>query len=403
MKNNSENKKRIGISIYPEKIGLQKTLNYIEKAAQSGFSRVFTNLLEIQNDENGKSKLKIISECLKYAQKLGMATIVDVNRDFYAQFNYQQLEVEPFMKLGANGIRLDEDFKGKVEAAISQKIWIELNASAGINTTKATLDKGGKRENITACHNFYPQKFTGLDYGVFCKLSKWFKSQKVKVAAFVTLPKNQRTIGPWEVNDGMPTIEEHRYATLSEQIRHMLATNVVDDILISQQPASLSQLSVVKKLFANNVKYMTKQELFFIQKTVNNFPYLEEFAQQKLDVTYEIEDVQDMTHLENLVIFSFPHVTRRDETSYFIRSSFPRIFFAQNKIPFRATTKKYFDVGDVVVLNENYGRYNSEVQILKKKIINDGKRNYVGKIKKFDHILVKYSIGGTKFRLVKVI
>jgi hypothetical protein len=162
----------LGISIYPEKIGKEKTIQYINESFNSGFNRIFANLLEIKNNSEGNNKIKIISDCLKYAKNLGMKVIVDVNTQFYREFNYDLLEKKFFLDMGASGIRLDEDFKGEIEPKLSKKILIELNASSGIKTAQLTLKNGGNPKNIIACHNFYPQEFTGLDYERFIKLSK---------------------------------------------------------------------------------------------------------------------------------------------------------------------------------------------------------------------------------------
>ena len=46
--------RRLGISIYPEKSDKQTILNYIDKAAAAGFSRIFSCLLSVE-----KSKLAL--------------------------------------------------------------------------------------------------------------------------------------------------------------------------------------------------------------------------------------------------------------------------------------------------------------------------------------------------------
>ena len=39
-------------------------------------------------------------------------------------------------------------------------------------------------------------------------------------------------IGPWDVNDGLPTLEMHRQLPVTVQAKHLFATNLIDDVVI---------------------------------------------------------------------------------------------------------------------------------------------------------------------------
>lgn len=366
--------KMIGISIYPDKAGYEATKHYVETAAKYGFKRIFTNLIGIKNDADGQAKIKKLSEVYHFARKLGFEVIVDVNPNFYKEFNLKRTELDYFLRLGASGVRLDEDFNGDVEAILSNNklgMKIELNASSTSATLEATLKKGGNPSQLIACHNFYPMRYTGLKRDRFIALSSIYKSWGVKVAAFITLPKAQATIGPWDINDAMPTLEEHRDLPISAQIIDLLQTELVDDIIISAQGATPQQLQEVAATFQN-----------CLVETLQSH------------VTLKIDVLKSVSEIERDIIFrnhGQRHFNRPDFTSYFVRSTMPRIYYKNDAIP-PHNAGKHLEVGDVVVLNEKLGRYKGELHIILRPIDDSvlHERNLVGKIRKKD--LYKISV-----------
>lgn len=59
--------KRLGISLYPGKSNENEDIQYIEKAHQYGFTRIFTNLLQL-TDENKATLLPVIEKTIRYAK-----------------------------------------------------------------------------------------------------------------------------------------------------------------------------------------------------------------------------------------------------------------------------------------------------------------------------------------------
>jgi hypothetical protein len=203
----------------------------------------------------------------------------------------------------------------------------------------------------------------------------------------------------------MPTIEEHRNATLSEQIRHFIAMQLIDDILLSQYKANKKQLKTIKKLldfYENDDNLILKIEKIG-GETKKLKKYIKEIKNKNLNIIYEVDNLQKISNIEKFILFDFLHLRRSDINSYSIRSSLPRICFQNKRIKPRKTNKKYFNKGDIVILNDNYGRYNGELHILLKKIPNNGKRNYIGKIKKFDNLILKYNKSNTRYKLIRKI
>lgn len=369
--------KRLGVCVYPEITGVAKTIDYIKCAFEHGVRRVFSNLLELKNNDEGKKRLDEFATVYKYANNLGMEMILDVNPEFYKEFNLPKNELLFFKNLGATGIRLDEDFAGIIESELSNNklnMMIELNASAGSATFEAAIKNGANPAQLMACHNFYPMQYTALDQNRFIELSKYYKLNNIRVAAFITLPKEQKGVGPWNVNDGMPTLEAHREMSLEDQFVDMLSMRLVDDIIISQQGATAEQFIKLDEIFKIYEKYKDDTEL-------------------TIPIVFE----KNVTDIEKDIVLNNKgkiHTNRPDFNTYFYRSSFPRIDYKDEKIEENNTGKK-LELGDVVILNKNFGRYKGEMHIIWKEI-DDSKvkgRNLVAKVK-FENIemlkLIKY-------------
>lgn len=378
--------KRLGISIYPEIVGKEKTIEYINLAKKYGFTRIFANLLEVEDTKEGREKLAMLKSVYAYAKEKGFEVIVDVNPNFYKAFKLPNDEINFFKKLEVTGIRLDEDFKGVVEAKLSKNksnLKIELNASAGTETFDLAIANGANVENLIACHNFYPMRYTGLDYDRFVTLSSAYKAKGIRVAAFITLPEKQKGIGPWNVNEGMPTIEKHRDMSLASQVQDFLVLDLVDDIIISQQGTTEAQFKEMKSILDEYNK-LSKQKV--------------------IDIHVKVQ--RTATKVEKDIMFinkGKSHFNRPDFNSFFVRSTFPRIDYKEEIIKPKNAGKQV-KVGDVVVLNENLGRYKGELHLMTQ-AIDDSKqnaRNVVAKIVKEDINKLGFIRNGKQFRLIEV-
>ena len=60
------------------------------------------------------------------------------------------------------------------------------------------------------------------------------------VATFIT--SHVANIGPWDINDGLCTLEEHRNLTIEVQAKHLWATGLIDDVIIGNAYASEEEL-----------------------------------------------------------------------------------------------------------------------------------------------------------------
>ena len=381
---------KLGISIYPEIVGEKETIEYLNLCAKYNVKMVFANLLGVEDNEAGRERLAMFKRVFKVARDHGMEMMVDVNPGVYESFKLPRNEIKWFKELGATGLRLDEDFGGVVEAEISNNkegMKLVLNPSTGIGVFKKTIENGGNGKAILSCHNFYPMRYTGVKYEQFIKNSIHTKDMGCEVAAFITLPEESKGVGPWNVNEGIPTLEEHRDLPLVDQAHHFLTMGFVDWILISQQAASEQQLKDLNKLFEEVEKLYNSQTIELDMELVNDKPLYR--SNLNFDRTLEHHG-----HLFN------KHETRSDFNAAFVRSTAPRLIYDKDEIK-PDNAGKHLKRGDVIILNENLGRYKGEVHILLKDI-DDSKqnaRNLVGHIKEKDIFKLDFIVDGKTFKL----
>ncbi|MGL5541513.1 MAG: DUF871 domain-containing protein [Erysipelotrichaceae bacterium] len=359
---------RLGISIYPDKVDVETNKKYIDLAVKHGFKRVFTCLLSPEGDP--KEIKAMYAEVCGYARDKGMEVIIDVAPNVFERFGITYDDLSFFHDIHVDGIRLDEGFDGQKEAMMTYNPYglkIEFNASILNKYIDNIISFHGDPSKMIACHNFYPQKYTGLGLQLFNKCNQQLKEKQLRVAAFVT-SQNKEAFGPWPVTEGLCTLEMHRELPLELQARHLFATKMVDDVIIS-----------------------------------NCFPAEEEMiALGKLNpslLTFKMEEAYELSAVEKAIIYEFNHHVRGDMSDYMARSTFPRITYASADIPPRNT--RDLKRGDVVVLNNGYGRYKGELHIIMQDMPNEGNKNVVGTLSAQEQILMEFIEPFRPFAIIK--
>lgn len=382
---------KLGISVYPDKTPIEEVYAYMEKAASLGFSRIFTCFLSIPEEER-ESYMGTFKDFMKKAHELGFEVAADTNPAVFDIIGASPDNLKPFADLGLDIIRLDGNFGTQGDIQITRNpynIKVEFNASmdAGV---ELLINQGGNKDQMIMCHNFFPERYTGLDFDLFQEYNRYWKELNLHTAAFVS-SNNDNTIGPWQVFCGLPTVEIMRGLPIDLQARYLLATGDVDDILIGNYPATEAELEALSKL---------------------NYQALE----------IKVEEVEGLTENEKLVMYEFgPHWDRYDHSSFMLRSSFPRIKFKEKKsvqdlytesenmnkelesqsIPYRDPGKKVFTRGDVLVVNDNLAHYRGELEIVLTEIPDDGERNLVATIRPEELMLLDFIKPGQHFKLIK--
>ena len=341
--------KKLGISLYPEKTNFDNDKAYLQYAYNLGFRRLFISLLQVilKDPEEIMERTK---EVVTYAKNLGYEVYGDVNPMIFEILKIEDGDFKVFKDIGYDGLRFDMGYTGKEEALMTYNDYglkIEINMSNDDNYLNRILDYSPYKENLMGSHNFFPQRYTGLDYDHFLKTSRKFKENYIRTAAFVT--SQEASFGPWSVQEGLCTLEMHRDLKLKNQIKHLKMLDLIDDIIIGNAYASKTELEDAAV----------------------------EFRKKQLDFDIHISD--DVSELEKDIILDNEHVYRSDYSSYVIRSSATRFKYWNESIPPHKEIKD-IEEGDILVLNDLYGQYKGEVQIALKKRNGDRKINVVGNI-----------------------
>lgn len=347
---------KLGISVYPEHSTPEKDYEYMKLAAKYGFSRIFTCLLSVD-----KPKEEIIAEFSDFigkAHELGYVVAADTNPHVFKHLGATPYDLSVFGNMGLDIIRLDGNF-GELEDRLitrnPQGIKIEFNASSDVSVDHL-IRHGADPNNITMCHNFYPERYTGLSRTVFDKFNEKWKELGLNTAAFVS-SNNTNTYGPWPVYNGLCTVEADRGLPIDLQVRHLLATEMIDDILIGNAYASEEELKAMSEVD------MTK-------------------------TTVTVNTVEGLNETELRVLREYHHAGRTDASEFLIRSSMPRLSCKDASIPHRDCGQDMFHRGDVVIVNDNLGHYRGEVEVILKDIPNDGERNLAGRIPKEEFLIL---------------
>lgn len=362
---------KLGISVYPDKAPIDTVYTYMEKAASLGYSRIFTCFLSVEEDEMEEYKKTFKAFSLK-AHELGFEIAVDTHPAVFTALGATPEDISPFVDLGIDIIRLDANFGAHRDILITRNphnVKIEFNASvdAGLGLL---IKNGANKDQCIVCHNFYPERFSGLDLDLFKKLNAHWKSLNLHTAAFVS-SNAENTHGPWKVFCGLPTVEIYRGLPIDLQARHMLATGDIDDVIIGNAFATDAELEALAKINLQQVEI-------------------------KVDVEDGIHDIEDE------IAFTYgPHFDRVDYSSFIMRSTISRMVYKGKSIPHRPCDKKFFTRGDVLMVNDNLEHYRGELQIVLKDIPNDGERNLVAKIKPEELMLLDEIKPGYHFKLIK--
>lgn len=358
--------RELGISVYPAKSSEEKDYRYIDKAFKYGFTRIFTNLISVENDKELLERFKRL--CL-YAKRNNMKVIADINPEVLKNLGISFEDIEFFYNLGLYGIRFDTGSGGFEESFTTYNPYnlkIEINMSSGVKYMESIMEYKPNLENLMGCHNFYPLRYTGISRKHFEKCSIAFKSYNIPTAAFIT-SHNNATFGPWPDSDGLCTLEEHRNLPIETQAKDLFNTGLIDTVIIGDCYASEDELRVLGSLDKNI-----------------------------LALNVELEE--GISDIEKKIVLEEPHFNRGDISEYLIRSTLSRIKYKDNVFKVFNPVKQ-IKKGDILIPSSEYKRYAGELQIALKDMENSGKINVVAKVVPEEVFLLEYIQPWQKFKL----
>ncbi|WHQ37455.1 MupG family TIM beta-alpha barrel fold protein [Spiroplasma sp. SV19] len=328
----------LGISIYTNQgITVEKNKEYLQKAAQAGFKTVFYSGHYFEKDHS-TADLKVL---IKYARDLGLYTILDISKTY---FSYDLVN-----DYAPDALRLDFGFSTSEVFDLIDNLKCDIHLNGSDNRLKDLLEIIQKRgsQRLAISYNFYPKPYTGMDISEFIVRTKAFQEYGLPIFTFLAALEYPR--GP--LFQGLPTIEKFRQMAPYLQLqwyRHFGVENcIISDTMISD----------------SDLKFLVE---------INNSPEL------TIRLDYNNLPEQIIALLKNKVY----HI-RNDANSQVLRFVESR-GLNSNNANIKPWNNQHLMVPRYSLLIDNYlyPRYNGEIYLTKRKLLLNGKTNFITNLKK---------------------
>ena len=373
---------KLGISVYPDLQSFDEIRSYIEKAAEYGFSRVFSSMWSVEGTK--EEVIAYFDRFIQTAHKNRMEVNLDVNPDLFERLGASPEELSVFNDLGVDILRLDTPFDPQTNKAIIKNpydIKIEFNASIVNDEFIDSIKEISDEKAVLACHNFYPQRYTGMKWQKYLEANRKLKQGNISIGAFVT-SHNRNTIGVWDAKDGLCTVEKMRDMPLDTQIRMLMAAGNIDSIIIGNACASEEELKLAQEAIKDIEPDINNPVVAMMLKMGSSMDRF--YPQKKIRVKLS----ENITENEKDILLNFfPHNDVGDSSEWIWRSRMAR--FLKKDIPYRKEEGDFFEPGTVMMVNNNYAHYAGEVQIALLPVRNDGIRNKIAYLSKDEMEILK--------------
>nr|TVV05715.1 DUF871 domain-containing protein [Lactobacillus jensenii] len=333
-----------------------QTHNYILKMRNVGFKGIFTSLQAPEQDSD--QVLKGLTELKKWCHDLGLELVGDISKAGMKKLGLEA-DLTSLKSLGLTGVRIDAGFDNDEIAKISKEFRVALNASTISEEDVISLrENQADFDHLEAWHNYYPRPNTGLDREWMIERNKWLKSYGFKVMAFAPGDGIKRA----PIFESLPTLEEHRN--------------------VSSFFASLA-------LFKMGLDYVFIGDCDLSNESFDQFS---EYLNKKAILLHLTEN-NNIT--EQLVKHSWHQRADLSRDVIRLEEGRSRQIFSQAKLQAGKRSK-----GIITSDNEQYLRYEGELEIAKKDLPEDKRVNIVGKVADFDLPLLDI-IGSNQMILFK--
>lgn len=369
----------LGVSVYPDLRPIDEICDYLGRASAFGYARVFSSLFNVEG--TNEEVLALFGRLIGAAHEMGMEVSLDINPSCMRRYGAKPDDLRVFQNLGVDILRMDGAYDTNENVLMLKNSYgmkIEYNASSLDPAYITELERqGAPRERILACHNFYPQRYTGFPWDKFLEVNKRLGEAGVRIGAFVAshAPESH---GIWDATCGLPTVERLRDLPASLQARLLVAAGTTDVFFGNAYATDDELVDVRNALCPVEPHYLSDAHRASIDAYAS-------YAGGELDLCRQrrvcVEPLDDLTEIEKAILFEyFPHIDMGDSSEWIWRSRGPRTLFAQETIAPRRYEQDYFQIGDIVMVNDLYKHYAGEVQVVLRPIRNDGIRNLVARI-----------------------
>ncbi len=363
---------KLGISIYPENQNINEIKEYVKLASEYGYTRIFTSILQVTKD-NKDEMISKFKEVLGYCNELGFEIVLDVAPNVFDILEINLPNIDLFKEMYVDTIRLDEKLGDGLESQIlkeNPKIELELNVSTSIEDLDEILNDCEDRSRIKTSHNFYPQRYTGLPLKHLIKHSEHCKEAGLRVQAFINSHGEKAVTGPWNVNEGLCTLEEHRNLDAFVQAQLLATLDCIDDISFGNSFASEKELRMVSKV---------KEDYIYLKIKTN-----------------------EISEIESEIIFNYGnHFRRPDINDYSIRLTMARVDYKDSIINPSNVIPDVQTFGEVYILNQDFDRYKGEVQIITLEMPKDKRKNLIGIVNEDYQKLIPFIGSRQKIKFIK--
>ena len=368
----------LGVSVYPDMRPLDEIEAYLAVASKHGFTRVFSSMFNVEG--SNEEVLGLFQRLIASAHRYGMRVSLDINPECMERLGATPSDLAVFHGIDADILRMDGAYGDDDNFCMLSNPYgmqIEYNASAlDPAAIERLVARGVDLDRILACHNFYPQRYTGFRWDRFVEVNERLSALGIHVGAFVA-SHAPGTHGVWDAVCGLPTVERTREMPCGLAARLLEAAGATD-IFFGNAYASEEELAEMEQVFtAVEPHYLSDAHRHMVEN-IGQFTGSDELGRQ---VRVGIEPLYDLSPVEREILFDFyPHLDMGDSSEWIWRSRSARTFYQHETIAPRRYPLGQFQVGDVVMVNDNYKHYAGEVQVVLEPIDNDGTRNLVGRV-----------------------
>ena len=237
MEKNSVTKPVVGASFYLGIPGSTRHSAYdcVEIAADLGIQHFFTTVQMPEAD---------IAGTLDEFRRIGVLCIrrelrvmADAHPIAFRRVGGSVRDLEPLRELGVTDLRLDAGFDDEAVHELigsAQKVGMSLviNASPQTPASLRELKRLGLTlEGAVACHNYYPRMESGMSARYLGAQANLLHGEGMLVMGFVASQMHHR----YMTNEGLPTIERHRYVEPHRAFRELLVRRWCDQVYIGDQ------------------------------------------------------------------------------------------------------------------------------------------------------------------------
>lgn len=126
------------------------------------------------------------------AHAYGMKVCGDCNTDLFAKLGASEKDLFVIKEMGIGIVRMDVCYMDDRDVTLINNTYgIGVEMSAGfLQPIDQAIAHGADVRNLAVCHNFYPQKYTGVDIESTKKINDHWKEKRVRSSIFYYFEKS---------------------------------------------------------------------------------------------------------------------------------------------------------------------------------------------------------------------